>query len=259
VKNEYGVTDDLNLLIGIPYTWSFWRDDYSDTNQTYDYSHQKWVQDNVDDNPKHEGFKSLSVGAKYKFMSKPAVAAVQAKIFLQPQHVDRWKEPKLCEYGDGVELRYLIGNSWKVFHGNQLYASMEFGYYWRTDWVGKSEYADFVPLFGEAGYAIFNWLMWQGEVDCMISNPHTGIVKDSYTWRTGPIIVLIGKGFNAVQKGEDNPDKGMSLNLQLQYGRTFLGRGDPEDREEPTWPDRTGGSDRVSCAQEFVAKLQVLW
>ena len=244
IKFEYGLTDDLNILVGLPYAWSRWRND--------------WDEATPGDNPKHEGFKSCSVGLKYKFMSKPAVAAGQIKFYLQPQHTDRTLAPDLSEYGDAIELRGLLGNSWKVLGGRQFYMSAESGYGFRTDWVNKSEYANWIPVFFEAGLAPVDRMMWKAEIDCYISDPATGIIKDTYTWRTGPIFIITGKGFNSIEKGEDAPDEGININLELQYGRTFLGRGDPENREEIA-PEPGGGSDKVSAAQEFIFKVQVLF
>ena len=238
VKVEYGVTDNLNFLLGVPYSWSNWRND--------------WDEANSSDNPKHEGFKPISFGAKYKFMDKPATAAVQVKAFLQPRNVDRNKSPQLNEYGDAIEFRGLLGNSWQVFEDKKFYVSGEAGYLLRSDWACKSEYANAFPVFVEMGFEPLNWLLWKAEVDCLISHPGTGKIKDTYTWRTGPVFMLTGAGFSSVDKGSSaSPADNISLNVELQYGQTFLGRGDPDDRWNETDP--------VSAAQEFILKVQFLF
>jgi len=231
-KFEYGATDDLNLLLGIPYSWSTFKNDWG-----------KY---------KNQDFKQISTGAKYRFMKKPAVAAVQVKAFIQPRNSDRNLPPAITEYGDGIEVRGLIGQSWNVFNGKQFYMAGESGYFWRSKWISQSDYANYVPIFFEAGFAPWKWLMWKGELDCQISHQGTGKVKDTYTWRTGPIINLLGKGFSSIEKGEDMSSKQkFSFNVELQYGRTFLARGDKRDHYN--------GSDAISQAQEFVAKFQFLF
>ncbi len=230
-KLEYGVTDNFNLLLGVPYTWGWWKDGNGTS--------------------KNEGFKEINLGAKYKFLQKPVTAAVQIKAFFQPRGIDRNKQPELNEYGDALEIRGLIGKSWSIFDGKQFYVSGEAGYKWSSKWISTNKYANMIPLFAEAGFAPFSWLMLKGEVDCMISHPGTGEIKDTYTWRAGPILNLVGEGFTAVERGEDYPDVPFSLNVELQYGRTFAGRGDPDNR----W----NGKDRVSMQDEYILKVQLLF
>ncbi|KJJ85078.1 conserved hypothetical protein, secreted [Candidatus Omnitrophus magneticus] len=246
-KIEYGVVNDLNFLLGIPYSWSHWTNDWSRTQWSEKF--------------KHEGFKPISVGVKYKFMNKPAVAAVQLKYFIQPRGEDRVQAPELNEYGDAIEIRALVGRSWTMSKDKLIYIAGEAGYLWRADWewTSQSIYANAIPLFIEGGYSPLHWLMWKAEVDCMISQAGTGKVKDTYTWRTGPIFNIIGKGFTSVTKGtqeEQTKDPNdlkerINLNLELQYGQTFAGRGDADDR----WNQQ----DRVSKGQEFIAKVQLLF
>ena len=54
----------------------------------------------------------------------------------------------------------------------------------------------------------------------------------------------MGDGFSSVTKGG-----GKSVNLELQYGQTFWGRGDATYSQFA----------KVSAFQEFVAKIQILW
>lgn len=244
-KFEYGARDDTTLLLGLPYSWGRWRDDGDETDAVA--------------NPKHEGFKNLNCGVKYRFMKKPFTAAVQGKIYLQPQAVDKHKAPDLSDYGDALEGRFLIGKSWRVLNGKYCYISGEGGYYWQTDWVNTSEYASYFPILVEYGIAPWTRVMWKSEMDCRISHPGTGVIKDTYTARTGVVLNLIGRAFNAVEKGgELGPEEGLSLNLALQYGMTVLGRGDPENREEAA-DEPSGGSDKISAAQELIFKVQVLF
>lgn len=236
LKAEYGATDDLNLLLGVPYTWSTWKDG----NGTLE----------------NEGFKEINFGAKYRIVRKPVTAAVQLKFFLQPRGLDTTKPPELSTYGDGIEIRGIVGKSWNVLGGKQLYVSCESGYKWSAKWTARTKYANFIPVFAEVGFAPFSWLMLKGEIDCMISHPHTGQIKDTYIWRAGPIFNLIGKGFSSVTKGEDEPDEEISLNVELQYGQVFAGRGDPNIQRDPSWPN---SDDRINASQEYVAKVQLLF
>ncbi|GEM_PF-3435384 len=238
-KLEYGVTNTFNLILGIPYSWSQWRNDWGKVNA--DWGHFK-----------NEGFKSINFGFKYRLTLEPLVSAVQLKAFIQPRGQDINKQPELSEYGDALELRGLLGQSWKVFDGNQMYFSSEAGYLWRSKRkIASSKYANAIPILVEGGFAPLDWLMCKGEIDCYISHAGTGTIKDTYTWRAGPIISILGRGFSSIQKGENFPEQKYSLNVELQYGQTFLGRGDPGDR----WDY----NDRVSAAQEFVCKVQLLF
>ncbi len=229
IKGEYGVTDRLNLLLGIPYAWSNWKNDWGIVNPLWG----KF---------KHEGFKEINFGAKYKFTDKPLVIAGQVKVYIDTGP-DETKQPDLYEYGSGVEPRILIGKSWRMWK-KMTYVSFETGYHFRSDWANEDDYGNHVPIFAEAGFAPFNWLMIKGEVDTIISDPDTGIRKDTFTWRAGPIIKLIGEGFNSVTKGGEQ-----SLNLEFLYGITAWGRGD----------GRTERYQNVSSAQEFIMKVSALF
>jgi len=222
-KMEYGATDNFSILLGVPYTWSNWKNDYGKL--------------------KNEGFKMISIGGRYMFMKVPVVTALQFKAYFSPKN--NGKQPELCQYGQAYDFMILAGQSWYVGNGNQFFVSSETGFIARTN----SKYANNIPVFVEAGYAPFDWIMLKGEIDCMISLPGTGQIKDTYTWRAGPIINMVGEGFSSIEKGEDEPYDDFSLNLELQYGQTFAGRGDPDLPVE----------DKVSAAQEFVFKIQSLF
>ncbi|MCK4851655.1 MAG: hypothetical protein KAS86_00945 [Candidatus Omnitrophica bacterium] len=243
-KVEYGVTDDLSLLLGIPYTWSTWKDDY--------------ILHGANQELKHEGFKELTFGGKYQFFKKkPVVAAVQVKGFIYP-YTDRNKEPALSGYGNAVEVRGILSSSFDVLE-RFCYVSAESGYKLMSKrWIGDSDWADTIPVFAEAGFSPVDWLMLKGEIDCSISLPGTGRIKDTYTWRAGPIFSLMGRGFSSVRKGTTAPpsEETFSLNLELQYGQTFAGRGDPDIQRDPTWPN---SDDRISAAHEFIFKVQLLF
>lgn len=222
-KMEYGATDNFSILVGIPYTWSEWKNEYGTL--------------------KNEGFKMSYIGGRYMFMKVPVVTALQFKAYFSPR--DNGKNPQLCEYGQAYAFRVLAGQSWYDGNGNQFYVSGETGFLARTN----SKYANIFPVFVEGGYAPFDWLMLKGEIDCSISCRGTGQVKDTYTWRAGPIINMVGEGFSSIEKGENEPEDDFNLNLELQYGQTFAGRGDPEIPE----------ADKVSAAQEFILKIQSLF
>lgn len=237
-KFEYGATDKFNLLLAIPYSWSFWSDDFMVHNP------------NNCTTMKNEGFKQPNFGFKYRFLDKPFVSAAQLKIFIYPWE-DRNKEPLLDEWGNAVEMRLLAGKSFSVWK-RPSYVSFEAGYKVRSKrWVGDSDWANTFPLFAEAGYSPNDRLMIKTEIDCSISQPGTGRIKDTYIWRIGPIISLLGNGFSSVKKGGES-----SLNLEFQYGLQFAGRGDPDINRNPAWPN---DQDRISAPQEFIAKVQVLF
>ncbi|MBD3426402.1 MAG: hypothetical protein GF409_04120 [Candidatus Omnitrophica bacterium] len=229
-KFEFGFNDNLNILLNIPYTWSHWKNDFS----TAQFNSQK---------AKHEGFKQIQPGIKYKFMDKPVVAAGQLKFYIHPGNPDVVQQPDLFEYGNGVELRGLVGKSFTVFK-KPAYVSGEFGYFWQIDTGVNADFANYFPMFLEGGISPFDWLMLKGELDVRLSHQGTGVRKDTITWRAGPIINLLGKGFSSVKKGAQS-----SLNLELQLGQTAWGRGD-------------GTSERfrrVSAAWEYIAKVQILF
>ncbi len=222
-KAEYGLTDRLNLQLGVPYAWSRWSNDYGKL--------------------KHEGFKRINIGAKYKFMDNPVCAAIQAKAMIHPGDVDKVKQPDLFEYGSALEARLMVGKSFSVFK-RPSYFSTEVGYELKSNWINEAEYGNKVPIFAELGFSPFDWLMLKGEIDISITHRGTGKIKDTYTWRAGPIINLMGKGFSSIEKGGDS-----SLNVEFLYGRTFYGQG---DESYAKYRD-------VSAADEYIAKVQVLW
>ncbi|MFC1548851.1 hypothetical protein ACFL5E_02720 [Candidatus Omnitrophota bacterium] len=229
-KFEYGVTDNFNLLLNIPYTWSMWKNDYSNA---------RFNQNKA----KNEGFKQIITGFKYKMTDKPVVTAAQFRFFIHPESTDTTVPPDLFEYGSGMELRGLIGKSFKVYK-RPAYISYEVGYFWQSNWMNKSDFANYIPMFLEGGFAPFDWLMLKGELDFRYSHQGTGVRKDTLTWRCGPIINLLGRGFSTVYRGGES-----SLNLELQIGQTAWARGDGTS-------ERYG---RVSAAWEYIAKVAVLW
>lgn len=240
-KIEYGVTDDFNLQLGIPYSWSFWRDDFSIHGPS----------------PvlKNQGFKEIQIGGKYKFLKKPVVAAVQLKGFIYTYN-EREKQPLLSEYGNAIEGRFMLGKAFRI-KKRPAYVAGEIGYKLRMKGnPGDSDWANVIPVFLEGGFSPWGWLLLKCELDANISHRGTGRLKDTYTWRAGPIINLLGEGFSSVQKGGKAKEYPLSINLELQYGQTFLARGDSTIQNNPTWPN---SADRVSAANEFIMKVQFLF
>ncbi|MGB2661968.1 MAG: hypothetical protein WBD04_06255, partial [Candidatus Omnitrophota bacterium] len=207
-KVEYGLFDKFNVLLYVPYTWNTWKEDQ--------------VISGGKDELKNEGFKEIQIGGKYKFLDNPVVAAVQLKAFID-LNSDRNKEPKLSNYGNALELRGLVGKSFTLADW-PCYASIESGIKFpQKRWGERSLYATTIPVFGEFGFSPHDRVMIKNEIDCSISVPGTGRVKDTYTWRIGPIFSLLGQGFSSIFRGDE-----YSLNLELQYGWTFAGRSDPD-------------------------------
>ena len=235
-KIEYGVTNKLNLLLSVPYTWTKWNEDA--------------VIHGGKEELTNEGFKQIEIGAKYRVIEKPFVGSVQLKGFIHTP-ADTTREPQLTQYGNYIELRGLAGKSFTLAK-RPSYVAFESGVKWPFKGFGaKSEYGTTVPIFAEAGFSPTNWLMLKGEIDCSITVPGTGRTKDTYTWRVGPIINLFGKGFGSVDKGSD---KGM--NLELLYGQTFAGRGDSGIYKPLTWPN---SDDRIAMLHEFIVKVSFLF
>ncbi len=235
-KLEYGVTDKFNVLLYVPYTWNTWKEDQ--------------VVHGGMDVLKNEGFKEIQIGGKYKFLDKPVVASVQLKAFINTQ-ADRNKEPLLSEYGNAIEIRGIVGKSFKIYEWPS-YFSFESGFKLRQKrWGWESDYANTIPIFAEFGFSPHDRVMIKNEFDCSLSVPGTGRIKDTYTWRIGPIFSLLGQGFSSVYRGAE-----YSLNLELQYGWTFAGRGDPDIHRDSSWPN---SDDRVGAMQEWIAKVQLLF
>ena len=234
-KLEYGITDRFNMRLSVPYSWSYWKNDWGKIWQ------DTWGTDQG--KTKSEGFQHIGIAMKYRFLDKPLTMAAWGQVLIQPRNADRVHQPDLMEYGDGIEARCLIGKSFNIYK-KPCYVSTELGYLWRSDWMVKSPFANQFIVFGEGGIALFDWLMIKSEVDFRYSHMDTGIRKDTLTWRIGPIINLLGKGFSEVYKGGDS-----SLNLELQYGRTFWARADGRSEKYNT----------ASLADEYIAKIQVLW
>ncbi|MGD2278744.1 MAG: hypothetical protein PVH45_01450 [Candidatus Omnitrophota bacterium] len=236
-KLEYGLTDKFNLLLYVPYSWNTFKNDF--------------VRYGSSQELKNEGFKNVQIGGKYKFLDKPFVAAAQLKFFVMPFNTNRNKEPLLDEWGNALELRGIVGKSFTVFE-RPGYVSVESGIKFRSKrWIGDSDWANTVPIFAEFGISPHDRVMIKNEFDCVISLPHTGRRKDTYTYRVGPIINLLGKGFSAVYRGEDK-----SLNVEFLYGFTFAGRSDGSIQHDRSWPN---SDDRVGKFHEYICKVQLLF
>ena len=217
-KLEYGITDKINLLLGVEYKESKYKE--------YDRP-AAWGAFRR----KNHGVSSIKFGGKLKFVEKPAVVAAQLKAFIYPHygnfHGDDLayrNQPGIGGGDDALELRILVGKRFKLPIGKNkslldCYAGAESGFRLRNRDVAN----DF-PVFIEGGVWPYKWLLLKAEVDGYIAQSGTGSVEKDYAVvRIGPVFQFLGG--NAITKQD------RQLNLAVQYGHTFWGKNTSKDHE----------------------------
>lgn len=137
------------------------------------------------------------------------------------------EQPQLSDGSDGVEARFLAGKRFGEFGEGMLklpfYLGAEVGYR-----LHNRKLCDQIPIFLEGGFWVFDWLLIKTEIDSFWSVNGTGdIEKDWAIWRIGPTFQF---GGDSVTRGKKR-NKGVAVNVSLQYGNTILGRNTSDDHE----------------------------
>jgi hypothetical protein len=93
---------------------------------------------------------------------------------------------------------------------------MESGY----EWCNR-DVTNFVPIFGEAGFWPWRWLLIKTELDCRYSHNNTGKLNKDYAYiRMGPVLQLLDLLYPPV-KGPSGPPGSELGNSITRQGRTF--------------------------------------
>ncbi|MBI5144386.1 MAG: hypothetical protein HZA30_04900, partial [Candidatus Omnitrophica bacterium] len=151
-KIEYGITDWLNLQLGLEYKEG----------------HYKEYGRPASDGPfsrKNHGITNVKLGGKWRLLKEPFVLSTQTKVFIYPgygiYHGDDpafTNQPDIGKGDDAVEQRILIGKTfeiplWEIYE-LPCYIGAETGYRWRTRHVSND-----IPYFVEGGFWPVNWLL----------------------------------------------------------------------------------------------------
>ncbi|OGW83154.1 MAG: hypothetical protein A2987_04360 [Omnitrophica bacterium RIFCSPLOWO2_01_FULL_45_10] len=211
-KIEYGLRDDLNLLFGLEYKESHYKE----------YGRQlAWG----DFARKNHGITNVKFGAKYRLLENPVVLSVQGRIFIYPgygiYHGDDpayTNQPSIGKGDDAFELRALIGKKFDInvpFWAEAklpCYVGAETGYRWRNRHVAND-----IPYFVEAGFWPVNWLLIKSEIDGYKYHGGTGSIRESYgIWRIGGVWEIFGD--SVLREGNK------LFNIEFQYGMTVWGK-----------------------------------
>lgn len=209
-KIEYGVTDWLNLQLGLEYKEA----------------HYKEYGRPASDGPfarKNHDVTNVKLGGKWCLLTEPFVLTTQTKVFIYPgygnYHGDDpayTNQPSIGKGDDAVEQRILIAKKFEIppweIHKLPCYVGAETGYRWRTRHVAND-----IPYFVEVGFWPADWLLIRSELDGYKSHGGTGSIKESYgIWRIGGAWQVFGG--STLREGDK------MFNLEFQYGMTVWGK-----------------------------------
>lgn len=163
LKLEYGLTDDLTLLLYLPYKEAHWRDDNG----------KKTSRALVD----------IWTGAKYRLFSQPLVTSLQARVKI-PTNYNENDTPSLGRRQIDGEVKLLLGKSlWPIIKG---YTKIELGFRARAQ-----EPTNEIPYFYELGYSLTDYLILKATVDGIEGLSGTGKVDEDYTkWNFSTIFKI---------------------------------------------------------------------
>ena len=198
LKLEYGVRDDFNILVAIPYKYAKWKDDFK--TQTTD------------------GISDIWVRAKYRYITAPpGTASVQLSLKC-PTNYNENDVPSLGTGQVDGEVRFLFGATLPSVHS---YSGLEIGFKGRTE-----ERANEVVYLAEYGYMPTDYLLIKGLIEGVEGVSGTGNIDQDYTkFDISLIFKLAGGGWSTVYRDEP------SVNLELGWGRTFAGKNTSEGKE----------------------------
>lgn len=233
-KFELGVTDWMTLLFSFTGIESHYKE-YTRPVEFGPYS----VMNN--------GVKNITYGTRLRVLKAPVVTSLQFKIFQytgydNPYGIDSVEgQPMVGRGDDAFEIKALFGKTfdieipvsqfdWKY----PAYIGVETGYRWRN-----RDVANDIPLFIEAGYWPYKWLLLKGELDAYKAHAGTGIAQSYAVWRIGAVFQIFGMS----QFRDTN-----LFNIEVQYGKTFWGKGGSSD------PEIYGSL--VNAGHEVVLKIQ---
>ena len=195
-KNEFGLTDNLNLLFQFPYQEAVYKDSGTSL--------------------KNNGVKEVWFGAKYRFMINPVVMAAQVKAKYATDY-DTGKSPGLGSKDNDIEARALIGKSFDPYL--PAYLSLEGAYRWR----GR-EAANDVPYFAEIGYYLYRGILLKTNLDGIWGQHGTGDVE-SYMKCGGAITFEILSDRASVYRISQ------SFNIELGYTHVLVGQSSGAGKE----------------------------
>lgn len=174
LKLEYGLTDDLTLLLYLPYKEAHWHDD----------------------NAKYttKGIVDIWTGAKYRLFSEPFVLSLQTRVKI-PTHYNEHDTPSLGRRQVDGEIKLLLGKSLVPFISG--YTKAELGFRARNE-----EPTNQIPYFYELGYNLTDYLTLKATLDGVEGISGTGKIDEDYIkWTLGPICKI---GDYAIELGYGN-------------------------------------------------------
>lgn len=193
LKAEYGLRDNLNLLLSLPFKHASYEDDNGTSTTT--------------------GLEDLWLRTKFRLTQEPVVSSLifGAKF---PAGYDENDSPAL---GDGQidgEIKFLVGKSFPSRDGFfPFYIGAEVGFRPRN-----KEPTNEIPYLLEFGFNPTDRLMFKGTLDGVEGIAGTGKEEEDWLKWTANIVYKISGGFSTVYREET------SVNLEIAYGETFDGR-----------------------------------
>ena len=218
LKVDFGFSDRLNLLLGVPAKWARYEDD------------------NI--SQRTDGVEDIRFGAKYSFSDDPVasrVFSVQGMVKV-PAGYDRGDSPPLGDGQTDIELRLLVGQSFlrkseagdvsdppegsprREATRDGAFLGLELGYRWRAE-----DPADEIVYLAQGGMHLVGGVSLQGELDGVESLDCTGDEEDYHIWRTGLLYQSRG-GASPIRFGR-------SVGLGIWYGMTYAGKNTSKGNE----------------------------
>lgn len=195
-KNEFGLTDNLNILFQFPYQEAVYKDSGTSL--------------------KNNGVKEVWFGAKYKFLNDPVLMAAQVRAKYATDY-DIGKSPGLGSKDHGLEARVLISKSFDPHL--PAYMSLEGAYRWR----GR-EAANDVPYFAEIGYYIHSHILLKANIDGVWGQDGTGDVE-TYMKYGGAVTFEVLSDRASIYKTSQ------SFNIELGYNQVAIGQSSGAGKE----------------------------
>lgn len=205
LKVEYGLYDQLNLLLSLPYKWARWEDIYGTL--------------------ENDGVEFVGVGAKLRlsedYKRNPA-ASLQVK-FETPRGYDKDEPPSLGHGKSDLETRLMVG---KVLNNRRVFGTPLRVYHIEGE-VGYRTLNNKIPYFLEVGLQPAEWMLVKGMIDGVIATsdidqPPTNselIQKkyEEYSKLMGEVLISPNGAFGILKNVE-------GLSIGLGYGYTFYGK-----------------------------------
>lgn len=208
LKMHYGVTNDINLFLSVPY---------------------KWIKyENFMSSDKNKDFEDLSFGLKYRIKEEhDSVACPTISLLIKgkvPLGYDELESPSIGDGETEPEFRLLIGRLFKNSFINSI--GGEVGYQKR-----KNELPDKIPYFMEFNFRAKEYIIFRTILDGIIVTEDSGkepdnqeLIKKKYEEYTKGIFLINIGAFGTYEKMN-------GFFVELGYGYTFAGKNTDVSKE----------------------------